>query len=86
MNRLAPEGQRPQMSVPLRSVLAAPRSRLESVVRFQRGERRPRVRRTAEQFELYLDASLRPLPDELDLELRFPRRVEVCRYGCAWVT
>jgi len=41
---------------------------------------------TAKQFELYLDARLRRLPDELHLDLRrFPRRVEAYWDGCAWV-
>jgi uncharacterized protein (DUF58 family) len=40
---------------------------------------------TAEPFELYLDARLRRLPDELHLELRLPRRVEAYWDGCAWV-
>jgi hypothetical protein len=41
---------------------------------------------TAERFELYLDARLRRLPDELHLDLRrFPRRVEAYWNGCAWV-
>jgi hypothetical protein len=41
---------------------------------------------TAEEFELYLDARLRRLPDELPLDLRrFPRRVETNWNGCALV-
>jgi hypothetical protein len=41
---------------------------------------------TPEQFELYLDARLRRLPDELHLDLRrFPRRVEAYWNGCAWI-
>lgn len=37
-------------------------------------------------FELYLDARLPPLPDELHFEVgRFPRRVEAYWNGCAWV-
>jgi hypothetical protein len=40
----------------------------------------------AEPFELYLDARLRRLPDELHLDLRrFPRRVDAYWNGCAWV-
>jgi hypothetical protein len=38
-------------------------------------------------FELYLDASLARLPDELHLEVsRFRRMVEAYWNGCAWVT
>ncbi len=37
-------------------------------------------------FELYFDARLSRLPDELHLDLhRFPRRVEAYWNGCAWV-
>jgi hypothetical protein len=39
-----------------------------------------------EQFELYLDARIPRLPDELHFELRrFPRRVEAYWNNCAWV-
>ena len=39
-----------------------------------------------EAFELYLDARISQLPDELHLDLRrFPRRVEAYWNGCAWV-
>jgi hypothetical protein len=41
---------------------------------------------TGERFELYLDARLRRLPDELHLDFRrFPRRAEAYWNGCAWV-
>lgn len=41
---------------------------------------------TGEPFELYLDARLGRLPEELHLDLqRFPRRVEAYWNGCAWV-
>jgi hypothetical protein len=41
---------------------------------------------TAEQFELYLQAALGRLPDELHLDARrFPRRVEAYWNGCVWV-
>jgi len=41
---------------------------------------------TTEPFEVYLDARLPRLPDELHLDLRrFPRRVEAYWNGCAWV-
>jgi len=41
---------------------------------------------TVEQFELYLDARLHPLPDELHLDVgRFPRRLEAYWNGCAWI-
>ncbi len=37
-------------------------------------------------FDLYLDARLSRLPDELQLDVRrFPRRVEAYWNGCAWV-
>jgi hypothetical protein len=37
-------------------------------------------------FELYLDARLPRLPEELHLDVaRFPRRVEAYWNGCAWV-
>jgi hypothetical protein len=40
---------------------------------------------TTEQFELYRDARLPRLPDELHLDLRrFPRRVEAYWNDCAW--
>ncbi len=36
--------------------------------------------------ELFVPATLAPLPDELHVELhRFPRRVEAYWNGCAWV-
>jgi hypothetical protein len=39
-----------------------------------------------EPFELYLDARIPRLPDELQVDLRrFPRRVEAYWNGCAWV-
>jgi hypothetical protein len=39
-----------------------------------------------EQFELYLDARIPRLPDELQIDLRhFPRRVEAYWNNCAWV-
>jgi hypothetical protein len=38
-------------------------------------------------FDLYLDARVSRLPDELHIDLhRFPRRVEAYWNGCAWVT
>jgi len=41
---------------------------------------------TAERFELYLQAGLSRLPDELHLDARrFPRRVEAYWNGCVWV-
>jgi len=41
---------------------------------------------TTEPFELYLEARLPGLPDELHVDLhRFPRRVEAYWNGCAWV-
>jgi hypothetical protein len=40
----------------------------------------------AEGLELYLDARLPHLPDELHLDVaRFPPRVEAYWNGCAWV-
>jgi hypothetical protein len=44
--------------------------------------------RVAEEdgFELFLPARLKPLPDELHLELRrYPRSVEAYWNGCAWM-
>jgi hypothetical protein len=39
-----------------------------------------------EEFDLYFDARIPRLPDELHLDLRrFPRRVEAYWNGCAWV-
>jgi hypothetical protein len=40
----------------------------------------------SDRFELYLQAGLARLPDELHVEARrFPRRVEAYWNGCAWV-
>ena len=37
-------------------------------------------------FDLYVDARLSRLPDELHVDLRrFPRRVQAYWNGCAWV-
>jgi Ni,Fe-hydrogenase I small subunit len=39
-----------------------------------------------QEFDLYLDASLSRLPDELHFDVRrFPRRLEAYWNGCAWV-
>jgi len=53
----------------------------------ERPRRREFVRvETGEPFELYLQAGLGLLPDELHLDARrFPRRVEAYWNGCAWV-
>jgi hypothetical protein len=42
--------------------------------------------RATEGFDLYLDARLSRLPDELHFDVRrFPRRLEAYWNGCAWV-